>query len=267
MKSYLSYFKLKFITGLQYRSAALAGISTQLFFGFVYIFVYVAFYESGSDNLPMPLEQLTSYLWLCQAFFAIIYLWYKDKDILNLIKTGNIAYELCRPQDLYFMWYFKILGERLSSLMLRVFPVVLIAVLLPNPYNLDLSISFNTLIIFLISLVLSTILMTSLILLYHIICLFTLDEKGVVNIFMVVSDLLSGLVIPIPFFPKYLQNINNFLPFRYISDFPFRLYVGNISINEGYIGIVMQVIWIIILIILGRILTKKALKKAVIQGG
>ena len=37
MKSYLSYFKLKFITGLQYRSAALAGIFTQLFFGFIYI--------------------------------------------------------------------------------------------------------------------------------------------------------------------------------------------------------------------------------------
>ena len=47
MKSYLSYFKLKFITGLQYRSAALAGIFTQLFFGFIYISVYIACYESS----------------------------------------------------------------------------------------------------------------------------------------------------------------------------------------------------------------------------
>ena len=40
MKGYLSYFKLKFILGLQYRSAALAGILTQFFFGFIYVFVF-----------------------------------------------------------------------------------------------------------------------------------------------------------------------------------------------------------------------------------
>ena len=37
MKSYLSYFKLKFINGLQYRAQAIAGIITQFFFGFVFI--------------------------------------------------------------------------------------------------------------------------------------------------------------------------------------------------------------------------------------
>ena len=83
MKSYLSYFILKFKVGLQYRAAALAGISTQLFFGLVYILVYVAFYESDASSLPMPLNELVSYLWLCQAFFALIYMWYKDKVTLK----------------------------------------------------------------------------------------------------------------------------------------------------------------------------------------
>ena len=111
MKSYLSYFKLKFLTGLQYRAAALAGLSTQFFFGFVYISVYIAFYESGSGTIPMPLDELVSFIWLNQAFFALVFMWYKDKEILSMIKNGNVAYELCRPQDLYFMWFFKIMGE------------------------------------------------------------------------------------------------------------------------------------------------------------
>lgn len=200
MKSYLSYFKLKFITGLQYRSAALAGIFTQLFFGFIYISVYIACYESNNGNLPMPLDELVSFLWLNQAFFSLIYLWYKDKDILNLIKTGNLSYELCRPQDLYFMWFSKILGEKLSSSLLRFFPVILIAVLLPAPFNLDLSITLPRLLIFSVSFFLAIILTVVLILLYHVICLITLDEKGIVNILMVSSDILSGLVLPIPFF-------------------------------------------------------------------
>ena len=69
MRSYLSYFKLKFITGLQYRAAALAGMSTQLFFGFMYISIYIAFYESGSSNLPMKLDELINYIWITQSFF------------------------------------------------------------------------------------------------------------------------------------------------------------------------------------------------------
>ncbi|MBQ9071923.1 MAG: ABC-2 family transporter protein [Bacilli bacterium] len=267
MKSYISYFKLKFITGLQYRAAALAGISTQIFFGIVYISVYVAFYESDSSNLPMELSQLVTYLWLNQSLFALVYLWYKDKDILGLIKTGNIAYELCRPQNLYLMWASKLLGERLSKVLLRFSPVIIFALLLPSPFNIDLSITLPRFLLFLVTLVLSTILMTVLVLLYHIICLFTLDEKGIVNMFMVMSDILSGLTIPIPFFPSYLQKITNILPFRYVSDFPFRLYVGNITMNEGFIGIIVQLIWIVILIIIGNLLMKKALKKAVIQGG
>lgn len=268
MKSYLSYFKLKIITGLQYKASAIAGVMTQLFFGFVYISVYVAFYESGSTkSLPMPLDELVSYLWLCQGFFSLINLWYKDKEIINLIKTGNLAYELCRPQDLYFMWACKILGERLSNVLLRFLPVILVGVILPKPYTLDLTISSTRFTLFIIIFILSTILMTFLILLYHIICMFTLDEKGIVNIFMVISDILSGLVIPLPFFPNYLIKISNLLPFRYITEFPFRFYVGNISVSEGINGIIIQIIWIFILLIIGRILTKKALNKAVIQGG
>ena len=138
MKSYISYFKLKFKTGLQYRAAAFAGMSTQVFFGFVYVSIYIAFYESGSGNLPMKLSELISYVWLGQSLFALVYLWYKDKEIINLIKRGNIAYELCRPQDLYFMWASKILGERLSNTVLRFLPVVLFALILPSPYNLCL---------------------------------------------------------------------------------------------------------------------------------
>ena len=265
--SYLSYFILKFKTGLQYRAAAIAGISTQIFFGLIYISVYIAFYESNPDTIPMPLNQLITYVWLGQSVFSLVYMWYKDKEIINMIKTGNIAYELVRPQDLYLMWFSKIYGEKISKVVLRFLPVIIVALILPQPFKIDLSISLIRFIVFICSLLLSSFLVTLITLFYHIIVLFTLDEKGVVNIFMVVSDILSGLVIPLVFFPEYMQKILKFLPFAYVSDFPFRLYVGNYTVIEGLNGIIIQIIWILILIIFGRILMKKALKKAVVQGG
>ena len=267
MTSYLSYFRLKFLTGLQYRVAAIAGLSTQFFFGFVYVSIYIAFYESGGTNLPMKLEELVSYVWLGQAFFSLTYMFYRDKEIINMIKSGNVAYELSRPQDLYFMWLARIYGDKLSNASLRILPVILIASILPKPYNLNLLVPLPNILLFIISLILASILVSVLVLFFHTICLFTLDDKGIMNIFMVVADLLSGLVLPIPFFPKFLQNISNILPFRYVHDFPYRLFVGNINYTEGIIGMIIQIVWIILLILIGRLLTKKALNKAVIQGG
>lgn len=267
MTPYISYLKLKIKTGLQYRAEALSGICTQFFFGIMDILIYLAFYESNTNISPMPLRELISYTWLVQSFLSIVYLWSLDKELISSIKDGNVAYELCKPQDLYYMWLSRILGDRVARVILRAPFVLIVTSLLPLPYKLDLSIKFINLLIFLIALILSTILASVLILLFHIICMYTLDEKGIVNMFMVISAILSGMSIPIPFFPKYLQNISNILPFRYITDFPFRFYVGNIPLNEGIISVGVQIIWILILILIGRLLLKKILKKVVIQGG
>lgn len=267
MRFYKSYFKLRFITNLQYRSAALAGVATQLFFGMIYIFVYLAFYESSSGAEPMKIRELVSYLWLNQTFFSLVYMFYKDKELYNLIRNGNVSYELTRPKSLYFMWYFKIMAQRLSNVTLRSVPIIIIALLLPEPYNLGLPVSVNSFVMFLVALIIGTFLMTAIITLYHIFALKALNEQGIVNIFMAVSDLLSGGVVPIPFFPIFLQKIANILPFRYVSDLSFRLYSGNIGIKEGMYGIMVQLVWLFIIVLFGNYLLKKNIKKIVVQGG
>ncbi len=267
MRFYLSYFKLRFITSLQYRQAALAGIATQFFFGMVFIMVYLAFYESGSASLPMKVNELVSYLWLNQAFFSLIYMFYQDNEIFNIIKNGDIAYELVRPKKIYFMWFSKIIGQRLANVTLRFIPVLVVAFILPRPYNLGLPLSFNHFFMFLLTLAVGTLLMTAIITLYHVLALSTLNEKGITSIFVVVADILSGGVVPIPFFPLFLQKVANVLPFRYIFDLPFRLYSGNVSISEGLLGLLVQFIWLIIIVILGNVILKKILKKVVVQGG
>ena len=64
MRQYLSFFKLKFAVGLQYKAAALAGLATQIFFGLVFIMVYMAFYGSGNANVDISLEEIIPYQWL-----------------------------------------------------------------------------------------------------------------------------------------------------------------------------------------------------------
>lgn len=267
MKFYLSYFKLRFITSLQYKVSALAGISTQFFFGIVYVMVFLAFYDSNSAKGPMEIGELVSYLWLGQAFFSLLFMYYKDPEIFDLIKNGNIAYELIRPKNVYIMWFCKILSQRLASTTLRFLPVIVIGLLLPKPYGLSLPYSLDNFILFMVTLIIGTLLMTAIITFYHVISLNLLNEKGIINIFSTLADIFSGSTVPIPFFPLFLQKIAYVLPFRYINDLPFRIYSNNIDIANGINEMIIQIIWLILMILIGYFVMKKNLKKAVIQGG
>ncbi len=268
MRSYLNYFKLSLITNLQYRAAALAGITTQIFFGLVYVMVYLALYESNKGvNAPMDMQNLITYLWLGQAFFAMTFPFSKNIELTNMIKNGNLAYELVRPQNFYFKFYIKFLASRYVSTMLRFLPIIVLAFVLPHPYKMAMPYSLGNFIVFLLALFLSSLLVISLALLMHIVAMFTIDASGIQSMYMVVAELFMGSIVPLPFLPKILITIGNFLPFRFMSDFPYRVYSNDIPLKEGLPLLLLSLAWVIITILIGLLLSKKALKKAVIQGG
>jgi len=261
MRQYISFFKLKFAVGLQYKAAAIAGLATQIFFGLVFVMVYMAFYGSGDANVDISLAEIIPYQWLSQAFLSLIWIWHKDNEILNMIKNGNVAYELCRPQNIYWMWYIRILASKLSAVLLRCVPLLIIAFLLPAPYNLTLPASFSAFLFFVISLIIATFLVTALVTLMYLLIFYSVDSKGVMGMYCGIAEILSGQVIAIPLFPTLLRNIACILPFAYISDFSFRIYSGNIAGSEIISGLTIQIV------ILGIIASNNILKKVSVQGG
>lgn len=78
MRAYLSFFRIRFLAGLQYRSAAWAGIATQFVWGGMTLLLYAAFYKTGADAFPMTFPALASYIWLQQALLALFMTWYFD---------------------------------------------------------------------------------------------------------------------------------------------------------------------------------------------
>ena len=266
MRAYLSYFKAELIVGLQYKTAALAGLSTQFFWGILYALVYTAFYEYTSVD-SISLKQLMCYVWLNQAFFTLIVIMVKDNQILEQIKNGTVAYELCRPYDLYWWWYLKHLAKRYAACVLRFSPVLIFAFLLPEPYRLSLPNSNISFILFLVALFLGTLIITALCMIIQSISFFTYQDKGISSIIYTVGGLLSGFDIPLPLLPEFMLKITEYLPFRLIGDLSQRIYSGNINISYGLKSILLQVIWIIILIVIGKTIMNKALSKVSIQGG
>lgn len=267
MKAYYSLFKMRLLKGLQYRAAAVAGVCTQFFWGFMYIMIYEAFYKSTSQVQPISFRELIQVVWLQQSFLVFIMLWIRDNELLNLITSGNIAYELCRPYDLYNFWYAKLIAQRLSGAMLRCFPIIIIASLLPYPYNFSLPPNIINFLLFLITLILGLILIVAISMLIYISVFYTMSPMGSLLIFGVFGEFFAGLIIPVPLMPSWLKKLVYVLPFRYTSDLPFRIYAGNIGVKEAVISIGIQLVWIAFIVFIGRLWMRKTLKRIVIQGG
>lgn len=267
MRTYYSLFKMRLLKGLQYRVAAIAGVSTQFFWGFMYIMIYEAFYSSTSTPQPISLKELIQVVWLKQSFLVLIMLWYRDNEFINLITSGNIAYELCRPTDFYNFWYAKLIAQRLSGALLRCFPILIVASLLPYPYNFSFPSNFISFVLFLITLALGLIIVVAISMIIYISIFYTMSGVGSLLIFGVFGEFLSGDTIPVPLMPENLKKIVYLLPFRYTSDLPFRIYAGNIGVREALIGILIQALWILILVGFGKLWMKKTLRRVVIQGG
>jgi len=72
MKLYLTYFKLRLQTFMQYRTAAVAGLTTQFFWAIMLIFIYYTFYSKGNNIKEITLPQIITYTWLNQAFYSLL---------------------------------------------------------------------------------------------------------------------------------------------------------------------------------------------------
>lgn len=267
MKKYLSFFRIRFIAGLQYRAAAWAGIVTQFAWGGMTILMFWAFYQNSENDLPMTFPELSSYIWLQQAFLAMFMAWFFDNEIFESITSGNIAYELCRPCNIYAMWFTKNMAIRLSRMVLRCLPILLVAAFLPAPFNITPPPDWLAGILFLFSVVLGLLVLVSFSMLIYISAFYTISPMGIRILATSVIEFFAGAIIPIPFFPEALQPIMYALPFASMQNTPFMIYTGHISGIEALQRIALQLIWFAALTVAGRLLMNRALKKVIVQGG
>ena len=267
MMPYFSLLRVRFINGLQYRAAALGGLATQFFWGIMLVFIYKAFYGDSTASNGFLYKDLVTFVWLQQAFLSFIFLYDWDSEMLEMITTGGISYELCRPINLYQVWYMKLLSKRLSQGVLRFAPVIILGFLMPYPYNLSLPESLLSFALFILTLTLGLTLLVAISMLIYISVFKTMSPIGSIGILSIIGEFFAGMTIPIPLMPQRIQQLCTLLPFRWTSDLPLRVYSGSIGTTEAMTGIAIQVLWIIILILAGAYAMKRVTRLSVVQGG
>lgn len=264
--TFSSILKMNVKQQFQYRTAAISGFITQLFFGFMQIALYTAFLRSGKSDFTIA--QMASYIWLQQCFFTLFKYWDMCKfEITEKIVNGDVAYQLIRPMNLYNYWYQTIFTKSIGCFLMRSIPLALIVVWLPAGIGLMMPVSGVNFLMFLVSAVIGALLVNAINMISYIITMFTLSPQGIFSFMTAVAGFFAGQVVPLPMLSEGVQRVFNFLPFRYVSDLPYRIYIGNINGKDALIQIGIQVVWLIGIVTLSKIIMNKKLNKIVVQGG
>jgi ABC-2 type transport system permease protein len=271
MQPYLAVIVTRFKLSLQYRAAALAGFGTQLFWGFIKVMVFVAFYETVSVGLPMTFPQVLVYIWLGQSLLVMLP-WNVDPEIATQVRSGDVAYELLRPLDLYGFWFARTLAFRSAPAMLRMFPMIAFTYLVMPVIGLEewaLPAPDSALsgLLFACSVVGTLFLSTAFTTILHIALMWTVSGEGFNRIMPGVVMVLAGFVIPLPLFPDWLQPFLHWQPFRGMGDVPYRIYSGHIPVDAAFVEIGVQWLWFVAIVWCGYWLLTRARNKLVIQGG
>jgi ABC-2 type transport system permease protein len=270
-RPYLAVLAARFQLMLQYRAAAFAGFITQCWFGVIRILVFAAFYASGSAHAPMSVANAVTYTWLGQAFLAFLP-WNADPDIVEMVRTGAVAYERLRPVDTYAWWYARALAWSVARVLPRAAMMVAFAsVLLPliglGKWGLPPPPTLAAAGLFALSALGMMLLSAAITLLINVIMARTLDERGPNILVAPIVNLFSGIVLPLAFFPDWLRPWLRAQPMAGLVDIPFTIYFGGLTGWSALGAIALQFGWVLALVLFGRWALEAAMTRLQVQGG
>lgn len=262
MRIYLEIARLAVHQQLTYRAAAMAGLFTNSVFGVILGSVMLGFYgsvEGNSVNGWSPDDAITL-IWINQSLLMVMYLW-GWWDVSRTIQTGAIASDFLRPISWYGLWLSRDFGRALPAIFLRMIPTLAIGRLL---FDISLPATPERALWFLLAIVLGVWVSFSIRLITNLTAFWLIDHRGIAAISITFGTLLSGMAMPIDFFPEPLRTIAEVLPFQAILMSPINAYLGK---GNPVQIIAVQILWIVILAALCNVVLKRGERRLVVQGG
>lgn len=263
---YYNFLRVAFLKMLAYRLRYYTGIFTYTLYAAVQYFIWKAVYQNypvGQTIHGYTLSEMVTYVtiaWICRSlYFSNI-----DDEIDDLVRSGQISIYLIRPVNFQAMLFSHAAGESMFRL-LCFSPFVTLSLYLFFPMQPPASLL--AFVLFAWSNVVAFLILACLNFLVGL-CSFVFQNiDGLSRAKYMVIQLLSGLLIPLPFFPSAIRGLVEVLPFKYITYVPMQCYLGKIG-SDGIVELLTsQFIWLTALWFAGYIGWHAAVRKLCIQGG
>ncbi|WP_116949675.1 ABC transporter permease [Jiangella endophytica] len=247
-----------------YRLATAAGAFTNTVFGLIKASITVGAIGAAGGTLA-GYDALTgaTYAWIVQALIAPVNV-FNWNELALRIRDGDIAIDLARPLDPQFAYLAGFLGRAAHQFIPRGAPPLLAGALItglalpstPLPYllglvsiTLGISVSFATW------------------WLVNLAAFWLIELRGVLTLNVVAMGILSGLVIPVHWFPDWLATIAGLTPYPSMLQAPADVVMARAEGTAALGILAVQAAWLTGVLLLGRLVFARGARKLVVQGG
>lgn len=230
--------------------------------------LWTALYAQDPAIVGRSLPSMITYAMLAVAMDIIFYpsalSAAPQNYIAQQVRTGRIDTDLLRPVSLQRQLLARNSGSALFGAVWLVFPAWLLGVLflgMELPPNLLCGGAF------LLSGILSFLILFSLNFLLGLVCFATTNIKQITMAYSGILTILSGKLIPNWLYPQWVQGIINVLPFRCIFETPLNIYTGAVGAHEIVLSLFLQAVWVMVLFFLGKQMWHSVHRRLTVQGG
>jgi ABC-2 type transport system permease protein len=264
LKVYAEFVRIGFVNILAFRLRYYTGIITYLINVTVYFFIWRAVFANATGPIAgFSLPQILTYVsagWILRSFY-----WNTiDQEMAYEVIDGKIAMDFIKPVSVQGMWLARAMGESAFRLILLTAPTAIIVTLLfpvlPPASKLNFA-------LFLVAAIGSFFIMGALNFIIGTCAIPLTSILALIRAKFWLIELLSGLLIPLNFFPRPLQVISSWLPFEHIAYTPLQIYLGRLSLTETLRLLALEYFWVAALLFLGHIWWIRATRKITIHGG
>ncbi|ALO94085.1 ABC transporter permease [Streptomyces corchorusii] len=246
-----------------YRAATAAGVFTNTVFGLILVYTYRALWDEKPHLGGYDQAQAVTYVWLGQAFLSTLAIGGGgvEDELMERIRTGDVAIDLYRPADLQLWWLAADLGRAFFQLLGRglvpfVFGALCFPVYLPS--------GAGTWVAFLVAVVLAMLVGFGIRYLVALSAFWLLDGAGVTQMAWLLGFFCSGMLLPLNVFPGALGDVVRVLPWSSLLQAPADILLGHADPLPTYL---FQAAWAVALLGAGRLVQSAATRRVVVQGG
>lgn len=263
MRLYWEVARRGFSRYASYRAATLAGLFTNIMFGFMRGYVLLAVLRTRPEVGGFDATDTITYVFLTQGMLAVIMLW-GYSEVAMRVRTGDIATDLTRPLDVEGWYLSQDLGRAAYHLFSRGIPPFLVGAAF---FALRLPEHAVTVVVFGASLFLAVCVSFALRFLANLTAFWLLDSRGVSAAYGLTANLLSGFLVPVAFFPGWLETLARASPFPSMIQVPIEVFLEKTTGVDVLGVLAMQAFWALALLGLGRWTLAAATRRLVVQGG
>ena len=188
-----------------------------------------------------------------------------EYEVADDIKNGGLNKFIIKPIDYSIYKFCCFIGQKLINIAMM--GLVIFGLLVFLVLNFGAVFQAAQIVLFFLSLLLALILNLTFFFTISISAFWLLEIGFLFEAARIVIIFLSGGVFPLDIFGKKVAWLSNFLPFKYTINFPVEILSGRLTLNNGFEGILLQIIWILVFIVIAKLLWLAGTKRYVAVGG